>query len=163
AWAWKDLHPQGGSVHYQTIGDDFILQFTGYGEYLAAGTVTAQVILSSNGTIKLQYLSFNGFNTSNLSVGIENQDSSDGLQVVFNAAYLKDELAIEIATSLPWASVSQSSGSILAAASEEIELTFDASDVPPGNYQGAVIIESNDATQPEVTIPISMEVNALPE
>ena len=163
AWAWKDLHPQGGSVHYQAIGDDFILQFTGYGEFGRAGTVTAQVILSSNGTIKLQYLSFNGFNTSNLSVGIENQDSSDGLQVVFNAAYLKDELAIEIATSLPWASVSQSSGSILAAASEEIELTFDASDVPPGNYQGAVIIESNDATQPEVTIPISMEVNALPE
>lgn len=164
AWAWKDLHPRGGTTHYLTNGDDFIVQFTDYGEYSGSGYVTAQVIISSNGKIKIQYNNFtSSFTKTNVSVGIENSDSTDGLQVVFNSSYLKDALAIEFSTAIDWASLSQSFGSVLSGASaDDIDLTFDTSDLDVGSYQGYVVVESNDAANPQVSLPISLEVLAAP-
>jgi subtilisin family serine protease len=163
AWAWKDLHPKEGSVHYLLNDDEFIMQFTNYGEFNAEGTVTAQIILSSNGTIKFQYHSFgNNFNTTNASVGIENQDSSDGLQVVFNAAYLKDQLAVEISPPATWVALSKSSGSVIAADTDSIGLVFDTTVIEPGVYNTSLVITSNDSAQPEVILPITLEVNAAP-
>ncbi len=111
---------------------------------------------------KIQYHSFtNGFDTSRVSVGIENSDSTDGLQVVFNAAYLKDELAIEFSTALPWISLSQSSGSVeVGADADYVDLILDATDIGPGTYEGFVVIESNDATQGEISLPVRLEVTA---
>lgn len=160
AWAWKDLHPGQGSVHYLASGDNFIVQFTNYTELSGNGIFTSQVILSSNGTIKLQYHSFtNNFNTANLSVGIENQDSTDGLQVVFNAAYLKDQLAVEIRPQLAWVSLNKSSGSITTAGTDVIDLMFDSTDVEAGTYNTALIINSNDPINPEVIFPVTLVVN----
>ena len=163
AWAWTDLIPRtGSSVNYVNDGENFILQFSDYGEYGRSGFVTAQIILSSNGKVKIQYHSFtNGFDTSRVSVGIENSDSTDGLQVVFNAAYLKDELAIEFSTALPWISLSQSSGSVeVGADADYVDLILDATDIAPGIYEGFVVIESNDATQGEISLPVRLEVTA---
>ncbi len=164
AWAWKDLHPRGGTAHYLTNGNDFIVQFTDYGEFSGSGYVTAQVIISSNGKIKIQYNNFtSAFTKTNVSVGIENSDSTDGLQVVFNSSYLKDELAVEFTTDVGWASLSQSLGSVLSGASaDDIDLTIDASDLDVGNYEKYVVVESNDATSPQVSLPISLEVLAAP-
>jgi subtilisin family serine protease len=158
AWAWKDLHPQQGSVHYVVNENEFIVQFSNYGEYAANGQVTAQVILSSNGTIKLQYQSFtNGFNTTNVSVGIENQDASDGLQVVFNADYLKDELAIQVNPG--WITLSKFSGSIIAADTDTMDIEFDTTHLEVGTHNTNLVISSNDPAQPEAVLPITLEVN----
>ncbi len=159
AWAWKDLHPKNGSVHYFTDGNDFVVQFTDYGEFSGTGTVTAQVIISSYGGIKLQYNNFsNDFNVSNVSIGIENQDSTIGLQVAFNTGYLKDALAVNISPVVPWLSVSQRLGQIDPEQTQTIDLVFDSTDVAPGDYAGAVIIESNDVTRSEVILPVLFEV-----
>jgi hypothetical protein len=160
AWAWKDLNQRGGNIHFLRRNNSFIVQFTNYTDHRSPGTVTAQVILSSNGTIKLQYHSFtNDFNTTNLSVGIENQDSTDGLQVVFNAAYLKDQLAVEIRPQLAWASLNKSSGSIATAGTDNINLMLDSTDVDTGTYNTSLIINSNDPINPEVILPVTLVVN----
>ena len=160
AWAWKDLNQRGGSINYLTNGNNFIVQFTNYTDHSGPGTVTAQVILSRNGTIKLQYHSFiNNFNTMNLSVGIENQDSTDGLQVVFNAAYLKDQLAVEIRPKLAWADLSKTSGSIAPTSTDNINLMLDSTDVETGTYNTSLIINSNDSINPEVILPVTLVVN----
>ena len=160
AWAWKDLNQSGGSIHYLASDNNFIIQFTNYAEYNGPGTITAQVILSRNGTIKLQYQNItDNFNTENLSVGIENQDSTDGLQVVFNAAYLKDQLAVEITPQLAWLSLSKSSGSIATADTDSLNLIIDSTDVEIGTYNASLIINSNDPINSEVILPVTLIIN----
>ena len=161
AWAWKDLNQREGSINYLASGEDFIVQFTNYTDHRGPGTVTAQVILSSNGTVKFQYQSFaDDFITTDVSVGIENQDGSDGLQVVFNAAYLKDQLAIEFATQLPWVNLNKYSGSVAPAGTDNVDITFDTSDVEAGTYNTSLIINSNDPINPEVILPVTLVVTA---
>ncbi len=63
--------------------------------------VTFQVILNEDGTILVQYLSMQ--DVEGATVGIENELGTDGLQVVNNAAYVHDDLAVEF-TSVHWLS-----------------------------------------------------------
>jgi len=160
AWAWDDLYPRSGySAVYLAEADKFTIQFTNYGEYSAQGLVTAQIIIYTNGRIKLQYKEFtNGFDTLRSSIGIENADGTDGLQVAFNTAYLHDELAIEFSNGPQWVSMSVDSGEIEAGLSEGLDLTFDSADLELGTYEANLSIFSNDTSQPEVIIPLRLDV-----
>jgi len=164
AWAWDDLYPRSGySAVYLSEADKFTIQFTNYGEYGASGLVTAQIILFADGRIKFQYKEFtNGFDTLRSSIGIENADGTDGLQVAFNTAYLHDELAIEFSNGPEWLSLSDTSGEIEAGLSNSIDLTFDATGQPQGTHEAELKIFSNDVSQPAVVIPLRMDV-VLPE
>lgn len=162
AWAWDDLYPRSGyTAHYLAEADKFTIQFTNYGEYAANGLVTAQIIIYQNGRIKLQYKEFTGgFDTLRSSIGIENADGTDGLQVAFNTGYLHDELAVEFFSGPDWVGLSQSSGELEPGLNDSIGITFDSSAQSIGSYEAALHVMSNDADQPEVVIPLRMEVVA---
>ncbi len=121
-WMWDDLNPAtGGFIYYQTVGNQLIVQFVDYPEYGGTGTVTAEVILNSSGSILYQYLAFqNGIDILSSTVGIENINGDDGLQVVYNAAYLHDNLAIKFAAESEWLSENPNSGTILPGGSMDI-------------------------------------------
>ena len=60
---------------------------------------------------------------------------------------------------LPWLSVSPDSGTTGAGGSDNVDVTFDATGMTPGTYEGELCFNSNDAENPLVSIPVKMVVN----
>lgn len=99
AWFWDDLTGADSisSVFYQSFGDSMlVVQFNDYRQYLQqVATITAEVILRSNGEIMVNYLQVGeGFITDSETIGIQSPDSTVGSQVAFNQPYVHDNLAL---------------------------------------------------------------------
>lgn len=62
-----------------------------------------------------------------------------------------------------WLSTGTDSSLLPAGDCEAITVTFDATDLVDGTYEGSIIINSNDPDQPTVTIPVTLIVNGTPE
>jgi hypothetical protein len=170
AWCWDDLYPNG-SVYYEDLGDKLVVQFVDYGEYGGSGRINAEVIIHSSGQIMIQYLnSYDGFDLSNNSVGIENITGTDGLQVTFNTDYIHDSLAVKFSVGPRWLSVDPVSDTISSGDSVFVEVTFDASKMSAGDHYTGIIIASNDPDNPETSIPAYLQIlsagieeNKIPE
>jgi hypothetical protein len=93
-------------------------------------------------------------------VGIQNSDGSDGLQVVFNATYLHNDLAVKFAA-LTWLSVSPESGTIEPLSGDTVQVMFDATDLADSLYNGQLVVSSNDPETPSITIPAWLLVGPL--
>lgn len=159
---WDDLNPSGGgSVHYLADGNQFIVQYTEIPFFSGDGTNTFQVILNADGGIRYQYLA-TGSSTS-ATVGIENSDGLDGLQVAFNTDYVEDGLAVDLAAIPDFiADVSPASGSLGSGSSEDVTVTLDATAVGPGTYENTLPIASNDPDAASVVVPFNVDVTAGP-
>jgi len=126
AWMWDDLLPLSQSkIFYQVIDDEkLVVQFVDYGQYDSSGTVTAEVILTPDGEVTVQYLEFNGGmitnsasiglatplvsgNTATLAVPLAAKQgeiwdkSAAGVSVAFNEDYLENQLAIQFQVADP--------------------------------------------------------------
>ena len=58
----------------------------------------------------------------------------------------------------PWVSINPKQGTVAGGASGTIVVTFDASEVDPGTYNGNIIIASNDPNNPGLTVPVTLQV-----
>ncbi len=88
AFFWDDINPgNGGSVYYGVVDGDFVMTYDNVPEYGGTGTFTAQVVIDFNGpAIYYNYDAFNGLDLSGCTVGIENADGTDGLQVIYDGS-----------------------------------------------------------------------------
>lgn len=163
---WDDLNPaSGGTVYYyaDAANSRFIVEWDAVVHYGTSDPQTFQVILNADGTILFQYATTNGQNEA--TVGIENASGSDGLEVVFNAAYIHDGLATLfsfVPPPDPWLTVTPVSGVIPGMTTgTQLAVAFNATDLPEGNYTGNVTIGSNDPDNPQVIVPVSLLVTNL--
>ena len=161
---WDNLNPvTGGAVYYMVdqVNQRFIVEWDGVNHFYNTNPETFQVILNADGTILFQYLEVSL--SSGCTVGIENQNGTDGLQISFNSNYLHDDLAILITESIvsPWLSVSQDAGSVPPFNQDQLEVTFDAGELPNGSYNGYILINSNDPDQGSLEIPVALEIGWL--
>ena len=82
--------------------------------------------------------------------------------------FFVDEVSLDLATGcqapgdVPWLSVSPLSGTTAAGPASEVTVTTDATGLDVGTYEALVCINSNDATDPLVEIPVSMTVEPAP-
>ncbi|GAB4578791.1 MAG: hypothetical protein Fur0022_15280 [Anaerolineales bacterium] len=60
---------------------------------------------------------------------------------------------------IAWASVSPTSGTTAGGAASTVEVTFDSTGLSAGVYTGTLCIESNDLTNPLVTVPLTLTVD----
>ncbi|HET9251952.1 MAG TPA: choice-of-anchor D domain-containing protein, partial [Candidatus Eisenbacteria bacterium] len=88
---------------------------------------------------------------------------NDGLQVVFNAPYLHDGMAIRFSPVPSWLRIEPPSGTLPPGSSQEVTLTGSARGVFPGSYPARLRLTSNDPFSPEVTIPVSFLVTGTPD
>jgi hypothetical protein len=166
---WDDLDPgEGGSIYYyaDAANQRFIVSFEQIQNYIpggGTGSLTCQAILDASGEIVLQYAVMDpGQDADGLTgstIGIENAAGDDGLTVVYNAAYMHDNLAIRF-NAQRWMSLSPGSGTIEPYSSDTVTVTFNAADLETGTYTGQVVISSNDLETPEWTIPVSLTVQS---
>lgn len=161
AGLWDDLEPQsGGNVFYQATQEYFIVQYEnvpGFGLVgPAPAPVSFQMILYPNGSIKFQYKNVDSTIKTSSTVGLEGPLGVSGLQVIFNNEYLTNELAITFTPPV--------TGSVEPGQTVEIPLVLDTKKLEAGqNYTGNIVIGSNDPINPEVNIPVSLEVTRGPE
>jgi hypothetical protein len=161
---WDDLNPsEGGTVYQQNMGDGrFIVQWSDVPRWSQGGGnpgVTFQVILYADGRALFQYEDMPGV-TNSATVGFENLDGSDGLQVVFNASYVENDLAVLIAPPATWLSnVAPASGTLAPGETATVNVLLDATDLDPDTYTDALAIRSNDPDEPVKDVLVSLVVN----
>mgnify|MGYP006278649613 CR=1 FL=1 len=164
---WDDLDPsKGGAIYYYSdvANERFIVSFEDVRIYYSStgtGSLDFQVILYPDGRLLLQYAVMDPGLEDLLSctIGIQNSEYDDGLQVVRNAAYLHDYLAIEI-NAAHWLSAVPSGGSIEAYGSTDVTVLFDANDMEDGEYAGLISVGSNDPDTPSHQIPATLTVSS---
>ncbi|MBU2625794.1 MAG: hypothetical protein KKG33_09565 [candidate division Zixibacteria bacterium] len=164
---WDDLDPEeAGNVYYyyDSANNRFIISFVGIRNYQnpsGTGSLTFQAILYQTGRIVLQYGTMDpgedAYGLAGATVGIENSAGNDGLTVVYNAAYMHDNLAITFSNS-SWLSAGPESGTIQPGGSGVIDVLLNAGDLEDGPYTGQVGIGSNDPLNPSMLVPVTMIV-----
>ena len=164
---WDDLDPrQGGHIYYyyDAANERFIVSFEDirfYSGTSGTGSLNFQLVLKPDGAIKLQYgvMDPGSLDLLSATVGIQNSEADDALEVVYNAAYMHDNLAIQI-TAEHWLSVSPAGGSIEPFGSAYVDVKFSATDLETGLYSGQVLVSSNDPDTPSWSVPVSLTVAA---
>jgi hypothetical protein len=161
---WDDLDGEAGPnvgtmYYYQDIAQNrFIVSWVDWAFYSTSANFSIQVILDGDdNSIKMQYMG--AFDQTDVSVGIENHDGTDGLPVTFNAAYVHDQLAILYFANPRWLSTDLSDGFLAPGApAQDFDIIMDASELTSGTYTGAINIESNDPDEPMTSINVTFVV-----
>jgi len=161
---WDDLNPNsGGTIYYFADGPNqrFIVQFEQVARYGQPGErQTFQAILTADGSILFQYHTLN--NSTSCTVGIENTDGTDGLEVLYNTGgYLQDGMAILFTTApaVPWISYDPEFGSVPGGEFAEVTVGFDATEMDPGEYSCELVVINNDPTLGDLIVPVVMVVS----
>ena len=156
---WDNLNvTTAGMLRYYADGANqrFIVQWTAVPKNNSSNYETFQVVLRADGTILYYYHTMNVVNSA--TVGIENSSGTVGLQVVYNAAYITNGLAVQLSTATPWLSVAPASGNTAAGGASTLTATFNAAGLAVGTYQGSITITSNDPDEATTVIPVTLTV-----
>ncbi|MBK7227650.1 MAG: T9SS type A sorting domain-containing protein [Ignavibacteriales bacterium] len=156
---WDDLDGRTqGTVHYLREADKFTIQFTNWQKYNATGSLTFQLVLKSNDRIMFYYNNLNATLTS-ATVGIENGAGDDGLQIAYDATYLANNLAVQLAADPEWLTINNLSGTIYNGNSINIGLLINTEGLELGDYSMDVEIATNDPVNPLLTVPVTMTIS----
>ncbi|MBU2501974.1 S8 family serine peptidase [bacterium] len=154
---WDDLTVTGARILAHNDGGRVIVQYDAVPHYGGGGPYTFQALLYPSGKIVYQYLTM-GTPSDGCTVGIQNADGTDGLQVAFNTAYVHDGLAIKIQAVPQWITVSPAAGSLAAGESMDLIASFSAADLEAPAYDAEIVVFSNDAGSPQVVIPAHLDL-----
>lgn len=158
---WDDLNPSdGGMIYFYTNGVDSAvaawIEVPHY-QYSGQGIYTFEVILTSDGEITYQYESVEGELASN-TVGIEDGEGAVGLQVAYDQPYVENSLAVRFIPPVRWLSADPLSGFVMPEGSQDITVTFDATELEEGQYLGFLDISSNDPYRPDMAVACTLTV-----
>ncbi len=164
---WDDLNPAaGGSVHYYHDLSDtsFIVQYTNVPRKSGEGDYTFEVVLhreptSSTDVVLFQYLDMDG-ELDSATVGIENHDASAGLEIIYNAPYVCDSLAVSIEELYSWIDAVPRSRVIAGGDSVEVLVLSDCLRAPTGEHEIDLVFYSNDPDEPELVVEYFLTVLA---
>jgi len=167
AWCWDDLQKKtGGQVYYQHFDNYTIVQFKDYaqnGNLSVRYMINAEVLLYKNGDILIQYLDFTPvlFQTNSCTIGIENHNGTDGLQVVYNQLYIEEKLAIRFFNpGVKWMTIGLPYGTVEPGTEEIILVDFNSLGLPFGNYYANLVFKTFGSDNNELIIPSKLEVKS---
>ena len=158
---WDDL--DGGTVghcyyYYDAALNQFIVSWVGWPYYPdPTDPRDIQIILNGNGSIITQYANGSTWQ-SDVTVGIENETGTDGLQVTYNQPYLHNDMAILYSTG--WLSTAPTSGTVPPGGNQDVSVIFDATLLDVGVYTGSLVVTGADIHHQvgQVTIPVTFHV-----
>jgi V8-like Glu-specific endopeptidase len=155
---WDDLDGSTqGAVYYKTDADKFIVQYTNWQRYPKTGSLTFQVVLYASGKITFYYNNMNA-TLNSATVGIENAGGTIGLQMAYNADYVKNNLAVQLVPQPDWYSGLNLSGTLGNQNASAVGLMLHTQNIPIGNYSVDMKIASNDPVNPVIVIPVKLKV-----
>jgi hypothetical protein len=161
---WDDLNAASASsgdvfYYYDIANKRFIVEYDAIVDYGTTNTNTFQVLLYESGKIVFQYKTLNGV-LNECTVGIENETGTVGSLVVFNAAYLKNNFAIQFQATPEWLTFDKTSGTVASGKlSDTITATCNAEGLEVGTYTADITVSSNDPEEPTKVIPVTFNVS----
>ena len=159
---WDDLDLRtAGSVYYKNdaVNNRFIVMYKDVPHYTSGELYTFETIIYGDGRIYYQYLNMTSTLVNSCTIGTENETGTIGLQVVFNAAYLHNNLAIKIEKGLAWVDETPSSGTVAPSGSQPVVVSFNSTGLTPNTtYTGFLNVGSNDPLRPVKNIRLKLNV-----
>jgi hypothetical protein len=156
---WDDLYFDAFSyAFYYYDGGRFVVQFENVHRIGGGGPYTFEVILYPSGNIVYQYLSMSSQLTS-ATIGFQNAAQNDGLTVVFDNNYVRNNLAVRIETGLPWLTLNPRDGTIPAGATMDVRAFLNTADQSQGDHRGVIDVYTNDPAASIRSIPVTLHVN----
>jgi|GEM_PF-2220766 len=161
---WDDLDMRTtGTVYtyHDESSNQFIVQWNAVPKSFDSGSsFTFQAILGQNGSVTYQYKELNG-NTSQNTVGIENQDGTDGLQAAFNTSYLENELAVRFASGPEWISFDETAGTVEPGESLELTAFFNPEGLSTGFYSDQLRFSNNTVGMTTKVVPVFFQIGDI--
>jgi hypothetical protein len=162
---WDDLNPaSAGHIYYYYDGSKLIIEYDHVVRYSTTNCpYTMEAILYPNGKILYQYLQMGDGTCTYLNsatIGIENGTGTVGLEVVYNANYVHDNMAIVFSAAPSWIVFAPESGVAPAFGADTVDVTFDATGILGGEFYGGFVVHSDDPDTPVDTVPVHMSVLA---
>jgi hypothetical protein len=125
-------------------------------DFHGTGVYDFEIILFADGTVDLQYQRLTGVKNT-ATVGIQNGDAEDGLQVVYNADYLRNKLAVRLRT---WLGVPQQEGGLSGLGSRNLILSVDSRALPPGTHKAVLSVSGGGSLSTRTTdVPVELIVS----
>jgi hypothetical protein len=164
---WDDMNPvDGGTISYyqDTANQRFVVSWDGVPHYSTGNPETFQAILYADGRIVYQYHTI--VTNNSCTVGIENSDASNGLQVINNdqGDYLQSGMAIEFYFEepvAPWLVLRETTGTIEGIGQADVHFDFSTMNLVDGVYYANVTVTSNDPDDSVIEIPVTLTVGEL--
>jgi hypothetical protein len=154
---WDDLDLTGGAAYYRASENQLIVQWHNARSVSGNGVFTFQLILTPKGNIVFQYLRLQGA-TNFSTVGIQNSDGAEGLEIAFNTDFACDSLAVLIERPSNWLSFSPNHGR-LTGSNATVQIKFNAAGLQPDStYHTELRVESNDLDEPLVPVAVALQV-----
>jgi hypothetical protein len=165
AMMWDDLNATTGAVRYyhDAANGRFVLQYNVV-RYGTTNSYVFQVLLYTSGKIVIQYQTMQGTRLNEATVGVENSTGTVGLQVVYNANYVHNNLAVQISRGVLWLSHTPDTGEIVPGDSMQVKATVDATGLVGGTYLAKALIGNNVPLLGPYPHPIfKMTVTGVPD
>ena len=162
---WDDLNPENdncnqycsGNAYYHGNADRFVVWFNDVAHWYSNfedSYYNFQIVLYPNGDIDLNYNTLTG--SHDATVGMQNADGTDGLQMGFGSNATSNNLSRFVSTGLNWLDLGDNtSGQLGFGASTAHSFDVSAVELSGGDYSGYVKISSNGGS---ATFPISLAV-----
>jgi subtilisin family serine protease len=168
-WDDLDYRPSpapNARAYYLYDGTRTIVQFKAVprrGESGTTATNDFEVIFYPTGEVVYQYLAMNAVAKNSATIGMQNAARNDGLQVVFNANYVKNNLAIRFRPPARFLTVSPPSGTVAAGNFVDLTVGFNAAGLFGGRYDGRIRVAGNDPVRPTINVPATLHVTGVPD
>ena len=167
---WDDLNPVNdsnspsmeGTVYYENTGDVFVIWFdhVAHWDGQIQGNYNFQAILYPSGDIHFNYSDLDGV-INRSTIGIQNGDGTDGIQIVMDDDYVHENLSTFIKPSPAWVELFSDSGELTGSLQNSefatITVMVNSAGLSEGNYTSVLKLATN--VQPPVIVPIILAVS----
>ncbi len=156
---WDDLSPQraGTNIRRWTNNvDSFVVSYQNVQSYANSGLYNFEVILKSDGSITYQYASMGVNRLESATIGMQNSDKTKGINVVYNAAYIANNLAIKFCPA-PAVQTIPPSGNVAIGAQQNVVLRLSSCCLPNGPSATMLRFVSNDPIAPVFDVPVTID------
>lgn len=160
---WDDLNGSNGQLHYyhDVVEGSFTIQYDGMTFFNGSGDLNFQVKLLNNGDIYYYYNNMEG-NLYSSTIGIENANATDGLEIAYNETYLESYMAVKISYNVDWANLDYWHGLVTENNPMTHTIELATGNLPTGDYSATIRVNSNSAENSVIDIPLTVNVNTTP-
>ena len=162
---WDDLNPENdncnqycsGNAYYHGNADRFVVWFNDVAHWYSNfedSYYNFQIVLYPNGDIDLNYNTLTG--SHDATVGMQNADGSDGLQMGYGSSAASNNLSRFVSTGPDWLDLgANTTGQLEFGATQNHNFSIDSDGLLEGDYSGYVKISSNGGS---ASFPVSLTV-----
>ena len=165
---WDDLNPQNennscsnegeGNIYHETLTDMKVIWFN---DVIRCGSnpdyegiFDFQIVLHKNKIIDINYRNMDGYTTS-ATIGIQNNNGSDGIEIIYNDDYVHENLRLSFKPNNLWLAPINDSNTLNFGEQAIYDVEVDASQVNGQNEVSYILVESN-STESNLVVPINV-------